>query len=304
MEKYRKGGMFMNEEKRPFYKKWWFILIVILFISAGIGGLLDDGNESVEVNKNQEEEQPEKGEKKEETDLEIELEVTETIIDDENVIVRGTTNLIDGAVLAYQLRATQDDVVVENGKWEVTHSKEELDKDDENNAYGDGTELNFFIEFPTFAKQPEHVIEAYGEYGEKIKDGPNLLDDGETKSVSVRVNFDKEGIIDKKSAFEKAVQEWEKTVSDQMHDHYGEYGVLSIQMTPGSNWDVVNVYVPNEFKLLSEEEKRYWVEEVGPLLEADLTEHFKKDHTVHVYFKYEDGTDMATRKMLGGWKIK
>src|SRR5690606_35043126 len=89
MEKYRKGGMFMNEEKRPFYKKWWFILIVILFISAGIGGLLDDGNESVEVNKNQEEEQPEKEEKKEEIDLEIELEVTETIIDDENVIVRG-----------------------------------------------------------------------------------------------------------------------------------------------------------------------------------------------------------------------
>ena len=294
----------METPKKPFYKRWWFILIVILFIFAGIGGLLDDGNESVEVNKNQEEEQPEKEEKKEEIDLEIELEVTETLIDEENVIVRGTTNLIDGAVLAYQLRATQNDVVVENGKWEVIHSKEELDKDDENNAYGDGTELNFFIEFPTFAKQPEHIIEAYGEYGKKIKDGPNLLKDGEMKSVSVRVNFDKEGIIDEKRAFEKAVQEWEDSVKEQMLEHYGEFGITGIEMNPGSDWDVVNVFVPNEFKLGTEEEKRYYVEELGPLLEADLTDHFKKEHTVHVYFKYEDGTDMATRKAFGGWKIK
>src|SRR5690606_34055146 len=296
--------MCMETPKKPFYKRWWFILIVILFIFAGIGGLLDDGNESVEVNKNQEEEQPEKEEKKEEIDLEIELEVTETLIDEENVIVRGTTNLIDGAVLAYQLRATQNDVVVENGKWEVIHSKEELDKDDENNAYGDGTELNFFIEFPTFAKQPEHIIEAYGEYGKKIKDGPNLLKDGEMKSVSVRVNFDKEGIIDEKRAFEKAVQEWEDSVKEQMLEHYGEFGITGIEMNPGSDWDVVNVFVPNEFKLGTEEEKRYYVEELGPLLEADLTDHFKKEHTVHVYFKYEDGTDMATRKAFGGWKIK
>lgn len=292
-----------KQVKQPIYKKWWFWVLAVIIVGSWI---VNGNNDSTKNNEGEAKETvaEQEKDKPKEADLNIEIEVTETIIDDENVTVKGTTNLLDGAVLAYQIRATEDDVVVENGKWEVVRSIEELDKDDENNAYGDGTELNFFIEFPTFAKQPEHVIEAYGEYGEKIKDGPNLLDDGETKSVSVRVNFDKEGIIDEKREFEKAVQEWEDSVKEQMLEHYGEFGITGIEMNPGSDWDVVNVFVPNEFKLGTEEEKRYYVEELGPLLEADLTDHFKKEHTVHVYFKYEDGTDMATRKAFGGWKIK
>ena len=298
-----------KKEKKPVHKKWWFWVLAVIIVGSWI---VNGNNDSAKNNEDEAKEtvaeQKENKNELKDVDLNIEIEVTETIIDDGNVTVKGTTNLIDGAVLAYQIRATEDDAVVENGKWEIVKSIEELDKDDENNSYGDGTELNFFIEFPTFAKQPEHIIEAYGEYGKKIKDGPNLLDDGETKSVSVRVDFDKNGIIDEKEKkekeFEQAVKEWNESFKEQMLEHYDEYGVTSIQMNPGSDWDVVNVFVPNEFKLLSEEEKRYWVEEIGPLLEADLTDHFKKDHTVHVYFKYEDGTDMATRKMLGGWKIK
>lgn len=108
----------------------------------------------------------------------------------------------------------------------------------------------------------------------------------------------------RKAEFEQAVKDWDDHFKDEMLEHYGEAGILAIEENPGSDFDVVNVYVPNEFKLSSEEEKIYYVEEIGPLLEEDLTLHFKKEHPVHVYFKYEDGTTMASRKMFGGWKIK
>lgn len=104
-------------------------------------------------------------------------------------------------------------------------------------------------------------------------------------------------------AFNQAVEDWDSFKADLL-EHYGEAGIIDIQENPGSDFDVVNVYVPNEFKLSDDNEKQYYVEEIGPLLEEDLTSHFEKDHDVHVYFLYEDGNTMASRKMFGGWKIK
>ncbi|MEI3615011.1 hypothetical protein [Pseudogracilibacillus sp. SO30301A] len=103
-------------------------------------------------------------------------------------------------------------------------------------------------------------------------------------------------------AFNQAVEDWDSYKTDLL-EHYGEAGVIDIQENPGSDFDVVNVYVPNEFKISSEDERRYYVEEIGPLLEEDIGAHFNNDQ-IWIEFKYEDGNNMATRKMFGGWKIK
>ena len=301
--------------------------IVYLAIFAGIINAISDNDKTEKAeepeieevataqndgadDKKDDNDKKEKDKKAAKPDMNLEIEVIETIINDDVVVVKGTTNIIDGAILDYQLRATMGETEIVDGKWEIVESTDTLEKDDEDGFYGDGTEYQLLILFPSFgstANQPEHVQKAYGDYGEKIKKGPNLLESDGSKYVSLDIEFDTNGIIDleEKNAneFEQAIKEWEDFYKEDMLEHYSEAGIIDIRET-SSDWDVVYVYVPNEFKMSTEGERQYYVEEVGPLLEADLTSHFKKDHDIHVYFKYEDGNDMATRKMFGGWKLK
>jgi len=310
--------------------KWKMILasFIYLAIFAAIVGAFSDGNkiekaeesETEEVvatqddgadDKNDDDDKKVKDKKADKPDMNLEIEVTETIVNDDEIVVRGTTNIIDGAILDYQLRATMGETEVVDGKWEITESVNKLEKDDEDGFYGDGSEYQLLILFPSFgstANQPEHVQKAYGDYGEKIKKGPNLLESDGSKYISFEIDFDKNGIIDqeerRKKDYQDAVKEWEESFKQEMLDHYSETGIIDIAENPGGDFDVFNVFVPNEFKLYSDEEKIYYIEEIGPLLEADLTSHFRKEHDVHVYFLYEDGSTMASRKMFGGWKLK
>ena len=109
---------------------------------------------------------------------------------------------------------------------------------------------------------------------------------------------EKEEKADKK-AKKKAEEEWDDYRSDLL-DHYSDASVLNIQTD--KNFSVFYAIVPNEFKLYSEEEKQYYADDIGTLLEEDINAHF--DDGAHVYFHYEDGNTMASRKMMGGWKIK
>lgn len=62
----------MSEKtKKPFYKKWWFILIAVLFIFAGIGGILDSAGVQTEKEKETiaKKEEKEKSKKEEEQRL-------------------------------------------------------------------------------------------------------------------------------------------------------------------------------------------------------------------------------------------
>lgn len=252
--------------------------------------------------------------KKEKADMNIELEVTDTKISEDKVTIKGTTNLLDGAILGYQVKATEDSVKVANNKWEISRSIKELEKDDESGVYDNDGEYNVFITYPPPGKteeQPKEVFEAYGGKGAtKITGGPDFYEseDGSFNSVSFSVDFDKDGIIDpeerKEKEFKEAVNEWDESQKQKMIDHYSEAGIINIMENPRSDFDVVNVYVPNEFKMSDENEKLYYVEEIGPLIVQDLNAHFKKENDIAVYFKYEDESTMASPKMFGGWKIK
>lgn len=105
---------------------------------------------------------------------------------------------------------------------------------------------------------------------------------------------------EKEKAIDKAEKEW-SDYRRKLLDHYGEANIIDLKAVDG--FDIIYAYVPNEFKLSSEDERRYYVEEIGPLLEEDLGSHFHND-SIWIEFKYADGNNMATRKMLGGWKIR
>src|SRR5690625_3295563 len=100
---------------------------------------------------------------------------------------------------------------------------------------------------------------------------------------------------------EKLEDEWKDYRSDLLDlDHYADASVLNIQTD--KRFSVFYAIVPNEFKLSTEEEKQYYADDIGTLLEEDINAHF--DDNAHVYFHYQDGNTMASRKMMGGWKIK
>src|SRR5690625_6703508 len=118
--------------------------------------------------------------------MNLEIEMIETIINDDVVVVKGTTNIIDGAILDYQLRATMGETEIVDGKWEITESVDTLEKDDADGCYGDGSEYPLLILFPSFGStsdQPEPVQKAHGDSGEKINKGPNVQDAHGSKYV-------------------------------------------------------------------------------------------------------------------------
>src|SRR5690625_1194301 len=236
--------------------KWKMILASFIYLAifaAIVGAFSDDKTEKAEEpeieevataqndgadDKRDDNDKKEKDKKAAKPDMNLEIEVIETIINDDVVVVKGTTNIIDGAILDYQLRATMGETEIVDGKWEIVESTDTLEKDDEDGFYGDGTEYQLLILFPSFgstANQPEHVQKAYGDYGEKIKKGPNLLESDGSKYVSLDIEFDTNGIIDleEKNAneFEQAIKEWEDFYKEDMLEHYSEAGIIDIRET-------------------------------------------------------------------------
>lgn len=243
-------------------------------------------------------------------DLDIDIEVTETELTDEQVIVRGTTNLIDDAFLAYQIDATEGNVKVSNGEWEIVEDISTLEKDDEYGFYADETEYDLFISFPSYVYNEEdpseEVLTIYGGTGAtNITGGPGFYEseDGTLKSVFIDLYFDENGVITsderEERAFDSAVEDWEDYRSELM-DHYDEFGIIDIKAVEG--YDVFYAYVPNEFKMSTDNEKQYYVEQIGPILVSDLNSHFGGEAWLE--FMYQDGNRMASRKILGGWKIQ
>lgn len=83
----------------------------------------------------------------------------------------------------------------------------------------------------------------------------------------------------------------------------GEGAILDIKPTSGDDWIAVNLYVDNSWYLLSEEEKRYTAEQIGPTVESAIIATGATDYC-DVYFVDQNGNTVASPKFLGGYKIK
>lgn len=245
-----------------------------------------------------------------EVDLDITIEVTETELTGEQVIVRGTTNLIDDAFLGYQINATEGNVKVSNGEWEIIEDISTIEKDDEYGFYADESEYDLFLSFPSFVFNEEEpsdeVLKVYGGTGAtNITGGPGFYEseDGTLKSIFLDLYFDENGTVDsdekEERAFDLAVDNWED-YRRELLDHYGEFGIVDVKAVDG--YEVFYAYVPNEFKMSTDNEKQYYVEEIGPILVSDLNAHFGENAWLE--FRYQDGNTMASRRILGGWKIQ
>lgn len=82
----------------------------------------------------------------------------------------------------------------------------------------------------------------------------------------------------------------------------GEGSILDIKPTSGDDWIATYVYIDNSWYLLSEEEKKYVVENIGPVVESKIIETGVVDYC-DVYFVDQNGNTVASPKMFGGYKI-
>lgn len=111
--------------------------------------------------------------------------------------------------------------------------------------------------------------------------------------------------------FKSALDWWEKEDKDWWIEEHSESGVVDIQPLE-DDFSMVSVIMANELKMLSEGEKQYVVDEVGKAANnfvaikfGHAKEGIAKDLDVVVEFYYEDGSEMASQRVLkGGWKIK
>lgn len=131
----------------------------------------------------------------------------------------------------------------------------------------------------------------------------------ETESV------DNQDALDDEEAkrHEAALRTWEEDQKNWWLNEYAEYGVVDIQPVTDS-FSHVNVIVTDELKLLSDNEKEYFVDLVGSRANNFVSVHFEhysesvgvaQPKDVYVDFYYSDGKLMARQKVTSqGWDIK
>lgn len=116
---------------------------------------------------------------------------------------------------------------------------------------------------------------------------------------------------EKEDAIKSGLKHWEAEedgTKDFLLEEYRDKGMIGIEPN-NDEFSVMNVIVADEFRLLSDEEKEYLVNEMGTSVSNLVGSYFghldgNDQSQVHVNFIYPDGESAATQKMTGGWKIK
>lgn len=163
------GELVMKKEKRPFYKKWWvwFVVAIVLFIIIG------SANSSSEV----------------ESDTEVDITLNPNI-ENETLFIEGETNLPDDTLIVYEI-THQDNIdyfyssvtdntnaVVENGKYETKYDISDWPSG----------KIRVYASFTTVLgtdeKQPQKIIDTFGEMGEKME-GENVSEQEERKVIEL-----------------------------------------------------------------------------------------------------------------------
>lgn len=158
-------------------------------------------------------------------------------------------------------------------------------------AKGVGIFFLVVIVIGALASNSEETIE------EKVEEKPKEEVIEEKKVAKEKAPSAKE---EHEAKIAEATELWQGGIHEQMVQHYSDVGVLNIKADSGMS--VFYVIVPNTFKLSSENEKLYYVEELAPLIKNDVKVFLGVD--VNLVFLYEDNSEMATFKITGGYKIK
>ncbi|GKV54278.1 hypothetical protein NCCP2222_02250 [Sporosarcina sp. NCCP-2222] len=147
--------------------------------------------------------------------------------------------------------------------------------------------------------QPESIKNIYGDTGENMVGdltSENHLGGKNAVFKTVTVAYPSEDAIAKaqSEAFDDVINEMKEISNGVIVDITPKYG----------EWDIVDVVVSDSWYYSKEYEKERFAEQIGEMVMTMVNNSGKYDGVVSVYFVDIYGSDLATPKMLGGWKIK
>lgn len=309
----------VKKAKQPIYKKWWFWVIVVFLIIGAIGNALEEAEDNgklagveTEINNdlNNEDEQDvdketndvdESTTEADETEYEITGEMKVEIKDDK-VVVTITTNAADGSIFETlvtdnQFNSVTDFISIENGV-----GTKEFDIPDEwDVGYLAGTAMmRFNLEDHP---QPEHIRALYGEYGEKLTG--DLAVENNLGGKNINITSEEIAYPDEETVESKRAELFASALEELVAASEGV--IVDVQpYMPEEGWKIVKVIVSDAWYYSQEYEKERFAEQVAGAVtnvikNAGIVE---KDAHVSVYFYDTYGKELASPKLLGGYKIK
>lgn len=263
---------------------------------------LNEDPEVKEENKLESETEIENEEESEDRDLSDILEFTGSMTataSEGKITVNIDTNALDGAIFEVSvidgnLNIKSDFLEVKDGK--IVHDFE-IPSDWGPSYFAYNAMFRFNLdEHP----QPQHIKDVYGEFGENLTgeltsenhlNGKNAVIEGGT------VAYPSETVVK-----EQIDKEFNKAIDEMIAVSGGV--VLDIIPKSEDDWGIVYVFVSDAWYYSPEHEKERFAEQVGAAVEQVVKGAGKTDGSVMVYFKDSYGKELASPKILGGYKIK
>lgn len=295
-------GLYLMWKNKHFSKKTR-VIISIAYVLMAVYSFLESGSEMRERDKVAIEQKQDdtKQEEKKEQKVDTNIDATiKTNVSNDAIELIIETNAIDGSEFEYFIMNGDLDmksgfVSVENG---IAKTTVEIDESWEPGYLGIGASMRFNMED---RKQPEHVRKAYGEHGEKLKgdlaqenhlNGYNIFIDGKT----VAFPNEEEVKANVTSKLESAMSE--------LVD--GSNGVIVSIRPSTSDWKIIRVTVSDAWYYSPEHEKERFAQTFGDGIEKIIKASgiIEKNEIVSVSFYDSYGKELATPKIMGGYKIK
>jgi len=291
----------MSEEKikKPIYKRWWFILGVLLILSTAFNSEDEEPKKTDEANAAPVVEQTIKEDKGVDYNVTGDIKVE---IKDDKVIATITSNVIDGTIFEVLIMDSKFESVsgfltIKKGK----ASKEfEIPEAWDIGYLGVTASIRFNLdEHP----QPESVKQVYGENGEKLEGDLSVDNNLGGKNINLKTSaipYPDEKTVKAKQdeIFADAIAEIKKL---------GDGIIVDVEpYIPSEGWSMVKVIVNDSWYYSQEHEKERFAEQVGDTVATIIqnTGQVEPDKHVSVYFYDAYDKELASPKILGGYKIK
>lgn len=256
-------------------------------------------SDEVDEDKKDANEDAEKKKKEAERKKQLEFEGTmKTTASEGKVAVEIVTNVPDGAIFEVMvmdgnLNMKSDFIEAKDGK--VSKSFE-IPSDWEPAHFASTAMFRFNLEEHP---QPDNIKEIYGEVGEKMTgdlvdennlDGKNATIEGNT------VAYPSEEVVQASmdEKFNQAISEMKELSEGIIIDVRKKY----------DDWMIVDVVVSDSWYYSPDHEKERFAEQIGETVQNLVNNSGKQDGSISVYFVDSYGSELASPKMLGGWKIK
>lgn len=224
-------------------------------------------------------------------------------VKDNKVILKIKSNVPDGGIFELSLldndyNMKSDTTVIKDGVAEKTFI---MPEDAPVGTYLGMASFSFNSED---YNQPENIINTYG------KDGSKMLGDQKAQKTDGKSYFGQINDIDFYYPTESAVkQKQNQTFENAVNELIDKSNGVIVDVSPrhgDGSWKFVNVFISDDWYYSPEHEKERLAEQLGSTIQNIIwnTEKVDETESIMVYLVDTYGKDLATPKILGGYKIK